>query len=297
MKKRLTLFAALLFVFTLTFCNTEENTPKVKASTVVDDLGNNFSFTAAPERVITLAPNLTEMMYALGCGEHLVGNTLYCNYPPAADSVAKVGDMLTIDFEKIVTLKPDLVFITVEGNTKQIYDRLNQLGVKAFVSNPRSYKGIKKTFTDMSIIMQCPDTAKAIISKWEQDVAAVVAKGDLIKLPKAMFMVQVSPVMLAGKNTFVNEYLELCGLKNIADDAVNNYPLFNREEILERNPEYIIHSNSNYTLKELLNVYPEWESIKAVKEGNIIVIDPDLFFRPGPRFTEALTVLSNHLRR
>ena len=89
-----------------------------------------------PRRIITLAPNLTEMIYDLGLENKLVGNTLYCDYPEAAKKIEKVGNLLTVNFEKIVTLKPDLVLITVEGNTKETYDKFHQLGIKIFVSNP-----------------------------------------------------------------------------------------------------------------------------------------------------------------
>ncbi|MCL6100641.1 MAG: ABC transporter substrate-binding protein, partial [Bacteroidetes bacterium] len=129
MTKRTFLF---LSVFILFFSCTKNKQEKLENFKVKDDLGNSISFSKPPQRIITLAPNLTEMIYDLDLGKNLVGNTTYCDYPAAARNVDKVGDMLTFNFEKIVTLKPDIVFITVEGNTKETYEKFGELGIKNF---------------------------------------------------------------------------------------------------------------------------------------------------------------------
>lgn len=282
---------SLLF-FLLSVCGNErENVPDSKDA-LVDDLGVSFVFDNPPKRVISLAPSLTEMIYALDAYEALVGNTLFCNYPPEAKEVEKVGDLLTFDYEKILQLKPDLIFISVEGNTKAAYDKFSELGLKIFVSNPRDYAGIKKSFRDISHIFNKEEKARKIISSWDSTITSIKKRAANFKPQTVMFMVDLQPAYLAGRNTFINEMIEFCGMKNIAAESPLNYPVFNREEILNRNPDYIFYSSDLKEDINILEIYPEWSEVNAIKNHNFIVVDRDLFSRPGPRYIEAIKVLS-----
>ncbi|MEW6652419.1 MAG: ABC transporter substrate-binding protein [Bacteroidota bacterium] len=290
---RIFLFAIILF---LAACNSNVKQSGSK-NIITDDLGNSFVFDKAPQRIISLAPNLTEMIYSLELQQHLVGNTMYCNYPEEAQKIDKVGDMLTFNFEKIVLLKPDLIFITVEGNTKNTYDKFHELGLKVFVSNPRNYKGIRKTYSDLGKIFAVTEKSGKSLAAWDSTLSSIKAL-QLGKEKTAMFLVELRPVMIAGINTFINEYLHFCGLKNIASDSKLNYPVFNREEVLKRDPDYIIYpTGGEDTIEMLKQAYPEWKKLKAIKNNNVIFIDRDLYLRPGPRYIEALSDLSNQLRQ
>lgn len=289
------IFLLILFSVLIVSCANHQD-KKTEGFTVQDDLGNFIPFDKVPSRIITLAPNLTEMIYNLGLEKNLIGNTKYCNYPDAAKNVEKVGDMLTFNFEKIVTLKPDIVFITVEGNTKETYDKFRELRIKIFVSNPRSFSGIKKTYLDLSKIFRIENAAKEKVARWDSIAEKVVSSSKQPQQKTAMFVIEMKPLMLAGKKTFLNEYLEMCGLKNIAEDSPVNYPMFSREEILKRNPDYIIYpTGGSETVSTIKNIYPEWNRLKAIKNNNVIFVDRDLYYRPGPRFIEALNDLFTRL--
>jgi len=267
------------------------------SASVTDDLNNSISFDEIPQRVITLAPNLTEFIYALGVEDKLVGNTLYCNYPPAADSVTKVGDMLTFDYEKILTLKPDLIFITVEGNRKEAYGKLKNLGLKVFVSNPRDFKGIKKTFTDMGKIFGKENYVTGVINKWDSTYNFIERNSKKFTPEKTMILIELNPLMVAGKNTFINGYIKTCNMENFVKDTTLNYPVFSREIVLEENPEIIVYPSDGSTgMKTILDVYPEWNKLSAVKNGNVFFVNRDLYFRPGPRFIDALENFYNRLK-
>ena len=278
----------LLLALVLISCSTKNK--KVNSENQIkDDLGNVLTIDNIPERIITLAPNLTEIVYFLDLEKYLVGNTLYCNYPPAAQKVEKVGDMLTFNYEKILTLKPDFIFITVEGNTKETYNKFKELGLKIFVSNPRNFEGIKKTITDFGKIFRIEKKAENKIAEWDSTISRI--RNFTSKKPKqtAMYCVELQPVMLAGKNTFINEFLDFCGLKNIAEDSPLNYPVFSREEILERNPDYIIiPTGRDENISDIETLYPEWKNLKAIKNKNVLFVDRDLYSRPGSRFVEAV---------
>ncbi len=289
------IFFISTFVFFLTSCG-KENKLVQSGISVKDDLGSIHNFNKIPQRIITLAPNLTEMIYSLGLEQKLVGNTLYCDYPEASKNIEKVGNLLSVNFEKIVTLKPDLVFITVEGNTKETYDKFHQLGIKIFVSNPRNYLGIKKTYTDLGKIFQVEERAKNKIAIWDSTVERISESSKQFAVKSAMFVIDLKPLIVAGKNTFLNEFLQMCGLKNTAEDSRVNYPMFSREEILKRNPDYIIYpTGRDNDIVKIKSAYPEWSRIKAVKNNNVIFVDWNLYSRPGPRFAEAVNDLFTRL--
>ncbi len=289
--KRFLIYLIILLI--LNSCTSDKVPVKKNEIVLTDDLGNEHVITRIPNTVVTLAPNLTEMIYSIGTGNKLVGNTSYCNYPPEAKSVENVGDMLSINHEKLLKLNPDIVFITVEGNTKATFDKLKGLGLNIFISNPRDFSGIKKTLGDMGKIFRIQSYADSLIQSWDRIVDSV--KSVSLKHPKflTMFLVSFQPIMVAGKNTFINEFLNFCNLENIAEDLEQNYPFLSREEVLKRNPEIILHTQHDYgSLQDVESLYNEWHNIKAINNGRLYYVDPDLYFRPGPRFVIALKNLS-----
>ncbi|MFH1195160.1 MAG: cobalamin-binding protein [bacterium] len=285
----------LLSVVVLSFsagCSSRDDKIQTKKFYIEDDLKNKINFEKIPDRVITLAPNLTEMIFELRQGKKLIGNTKYCNYPPEAKNITKVGDLISVDYEKVVQLKPDLIFITVEGNNKDSYDKLKELGLKVFVSNPRNYEGIKKTIRDMAKIFNVEEVAAKKIKGWDEKVKSVIEKAGSPDSLIVMFIVALQPLMLSGPNTFVNEFIKMCGMKNIAADSPMPYPVYNREEVLLRSPDYILMaSDMGFDSKKIVEVYPEWSRLNAVINNKVISVEGDLYFRPGPRFAEALEKL------
>lgn len=298
MKKYSRFVYTLFFVLFMIACTDSNKQESINTDSVlIDDLGNKFELTEPPKRIITLAPNLTEMIYALNQEDRLVGNTLYCNYPKEAEKITKVGDMLTMNYEVILSLKPDLVFITVEGNTKDNYDRLKEFGINVFVSNPRNYNDIKQTFLQFGKIFDVYESADSIIKTWDKQLSEIRSQiGNRKK--SALFLAAITPIMAAGRTTFINEFIEICGLENIVKESKINYPVFSREEIIKVDPDYIIYaSKEELTKKYLTDIYAEWENLSAVKNDNIIFVDPDLFFRPGPRFVEAVKTLYTKINK
>jgi len=288
-------FIFLMVTVISVFSGCSENRKNSVSGTILkDDLNSEFVFNKVPQKVISLAPNITEMIYALGQDSNLSANTLYCNYPPEARNKMKVGDLITIDFEKILSIKPDLIFITVEGNIKESYNKLKSLGMKVFVSNPRDFEGIKKTFRDLGNIFHDTLKAERIIYGWDKQYKYILYEKDKFRPVKGMFMVSTNPIMLAGKTTFINELMSSAGLQNIAADSPLNYPMYSREEILRRDPEYILITVEEDS-KLLMKMYPEWKHLSAVRKNQVKVVDADLFMRPGPRFTHALVTLFTYL--
>jgi iron complex transport system substrate-binding protein len=289
-----------VFLFGLFFisCNTsDKKSTSNDKIVIVDDLNNKITLNHTPKKVVSLAPSLTEMIYELGLGEKLVGNTIYCDYPEEAKKVTKVGDLLNVDAEKVLMLKPDLVFVTIEGNTQESYKKLKDLGINVFVSNPRNFEGIKKTFRDLANIFNVKQKADSIINNWDYRINKIVKENIPDTTKFVMFIIELKPLIVAGKNTFLNEYINLAGYKNIVFDSKVNYPILNREEVLKRNPSYIIYSYEDKEIREkIIEMYPEWKKIDAVKNNGIITINPNIYFRPGVRFVNAAEELVKTLR-
>jgi iron complex transport system substrate-binding protein len=263
---------------------------------LTDDLGNKFIFEKVPEKVISTAPNLTEILFKLGLNERIIGVTSQCDFPQEAKSKGIIGDMLSLNYEQIVNLQPDVLFITVEGNTKEAYNKLIVLGIKVFVSNPRDLAGIDKTINDFGKILRVEKTADSIINDFQLRKEKIKQELTLNK-KTAMFIISLSPLILAGKNTFINEILNSCGLKNIAEESIVPYPVFSREEVLDKNPEVILTpSDLIHDKEKILEYYPEWGNISAVKEDMILLLQPDIFLRPGPRYIDALETLHKRIK-
>ncbi len=278
----------------LTFWTCSENKEiEPTKNFVTDDLHKKIEIELSPQKVITLAPNLTELVFELGQGNKIIGNTNYCNYPDSAKKIENVADLLSVNLEKITDLKPDLIFITAEGNSKADYNKLISLGFKVFVSNPRNFAGIKKTMLDMGKIFRVSEKAEAIVNNWNERIDSVKKTHEQIVAGSVMFLISTNPIYSVGKNTFVHQILTLAGLKNITSDTDVNYPLLNREEILARNPNYILlYETNNNNVSEILKAYPEWNTLSAVINDRVFFINADLFSRPGPRFVDAVEKLN-----
>jgi len=289
MKRNNTTFIFIIFLFIITACTKKQEDYTNKKISIKDDLGDLVNFDKTPKRIVSLAPNLTEMLFDLGLGSKIVGNTTFCNYPKEASKIIRVGDMLTLDFEKLMLLKPDLIFITVEGNQRSVYEKLKELKFSVFVSNPRNLEGIKKTYTDIGKIFGKDKIASEEILKWETTVSKITKIALQYDSSSVLFAMSYSPLICAGKNTFLHEMITIAGLKNSVADSPVNYPVLNKEEVMQRNPDYIlIGHNEKAPVSQLLKLYPEWINLDVIKKNRVIEIDADLYLRPGPRFVDAV---------
>lgn len=251
------------------------------------------SNTKFPERIVSLAPSITEILFELGLNEKIVGVTDFCNYPEEAKKKPKIGGFFNPNIEIIVSLKPDLVIGIPNLGNKRIIKDLSSLNtptlmVKSFLINDilNSILMIGKTTGVMS-------RAEDLVLDLRKGMEKIE---DLIqgsKKIKALFVFSYEPLIVAGKETFVDELISLAGGINIVSDVKGRYSRYSIEEVISKEPEVIIttvHGNSSYLLKESENVrgWERWKDLPAVKSGRIYAVDKDFFFRPGPRFVLGL---------
>ncbi len=284
-------FLLIVIVF-IAFYGCQQKSNKSGSIVFTDDLGNKVELNHHPEKVISTAPNLTEIIFSIGAGELIVGRTQFCNYPTEVEQIQIIGDMLRLNYEKIVELKPDLIFLTVEGNTKESYDKLKSLGLNVYVTNPRDLKGIIHSIKTISEILNRKENGDSLIQQINFRLNEIKKKN--FDRKSAIFVVSLNPLIIAGKNTFINEILESVNLFNIAPESISNYPILSREEVIIKNPDFIILPESkNLSKQYLLKIFPEWKRLSAIKKNQIIFVEPDLFFRPGPRFIQAIEFLAS----
>jgi iron complex transport system substrate-binding protein len=261
---------------------------------VVDDLNRKIQFQNPPQRIVSLAPSITETLFSLGLGDRVVGVTRYCNYPPEAKKKQVIGGVVDPNYELIVSLNPDLIIMTVEGNTKESFERLSGLGFKIFVTNPRNFDGIFKTMLDIGKICAVEERAKFLVDSLKGELERIEKPKNK---PKIFVLLSLNPLMTAGKNTFINEIIERAGGVNIGGRSNQNYPIFNREEILRENPDILILTDTTLDKDELLKNFPEWKHLKAVRENKIFKIDPDIILRPSPRVVFATKIISQLIKK
>jgi iron complex transport system substrate-binding protein len=296
-------FRIINYIFVVTsffiFLSCGKQANKQAAAIIVkDDIGREISFEKKPERIISLAPNLTEILFSIGCGNKIVGVTSYCNYPPEARSIQKVADLLSVNYEALAAANPDVVFITIEGNPKETFDKITGMGLKVFVSNPRNLNGIIKTLNDFGKITGSEEGAQKETNRILSKIDTLKKRINPNKKPTALLLVSISPLMSVGQNTYLNEVLNLAGFVNISSTTVSNYPVLNREEVLTKNPDYIFVPNDlTSNPLEVLKAYPEWKILDATKKNNIKLINADIVQRPGSRVAEAVEELLNKISR
>jgi iron complex transport system substrate-binding protein len=258
--------------------------------TIVDDMGREVVINKQPQRIVSLAPSNTEILFALELTDQIVGVTEYCNYPEEALTKTKVGSFSEPNIEKIVELEPDLVFAT--SMHKKTVEQLEKLDISVFVVNPSNISEIINSIKKVGDATGRSEAAGQLTADMQSRIEAVKEKTEKLKeedKPLVYYELWDDPVMSAGPGSFVDSLITLAGGINLAGDAEGKYPKLSEEVVIERNPDIIIHQYDHGSNKiENIADRPGWQNITAIKQGKIYGIDPDIVNRPGPRIVDAL---------
>ncbi len=248
----------------------------------------------APSRVVSVAPNITEIIFALGKGEMLVGRTEYCDYPTEAGGIESIGSVMEPNIEKIVALNPDIVIASThfqKGSLKKLEDA----GIKvAVLDREESFDGVYQLIRQVGQVLHSNERAAGLVSDLQKKVADITVKIANAPKPKVYYVVFYgdSGSYTAGKDTFIGNMLKMAGGDNIAADSEGwQYSI---EKIVEKDPDILICSKYYHT-KEVIVKSPGFKSLKAVKAGRVLEIDHNLLDRQGPRLAEGLETLARLL--
>jgi len=259
-------------------------------ATFMDEVGRKLELKGPPQRIISVAPSVTEILFAIGLGEKVVGVSTYCNYPPEALEKEKIGSYIEPSLEKIVALQPDLVIGSADGDLKAFVNKLDQLGIPVYITNPGSVSEVMISIQNIGEVTFSQLAAQKVVKSMRGKLQKIQEKIQGRPHSRVLHVMDYNPLISSGRGTFVDDLIRLAGGANIAATAKGKHPRFSMEEVIAQDPQVIILSSmkSRDPMIEQKQWWNRWKEIPAVRSGRIQVIDADLIHRPSPRIVQGL---------
>jgi len=276
------LAALLIIALTLTACTPTEQTP---TQYVVDDLGRLVAINGTPERIISLAPSNTEILFALGLGDKVVGVTMYCDYPPEAQDKEKVGDYYGPDIEKIIALQPDLILAT-DFHRFDLIPALAEQGFTVFAVAPQTLEDVLESIQKIGTITGKEAEALELLNGMTSKIEEIEEQTEeLEEKPSVFYITWHDPMWTVGRNTWIDDLIKIAGGVNIFSQYFESGAMVEIEWVIVLNPEIIIASEWSYDWAQNAT---DLASTNASQTGRVYTFDDDLAQRPGPRLVKGL---------
>jgi iron complex transport system substrate-binding protein len=255
-----------------------------------DALGRKVNIVSIPQRIVSLAPGITEILYALGLDREISGVTTFCTYPEAARLKPRIGGFTNISVEKIVALNPDLVIGTADGNRQETVAKLESLGIPVYVTNPKTLAEILAVVLKVGLITGREAVARKLTADLQNRVKHLTALVAAQKTLRVFFQVGGEPLITVGRDTLHNQLINLAGGVNIAGREKTLYPRYSVEEVVAKQPEVILFSSMKYAedVTRVWGQWRKWPNIPAVRNNRLYIIDTDLIDRASPRIVDGL---------
>jgi iron complex transport system substrate-binding protein len=290
MRKRVAL-TLVLVVLALSGCVARENKGPI---TLTDDFGREIVLEEPAQKIISLVPSSTEILFALGVGDRVVGASDFCNYPEEALSITRVGGFDVPNLELIVSLEPDLVFAA--SLHKDTVEALEGMGIAVLALDPQNIQEIYGNIELMAKAVGKQKAGEDLIKDMKnrlEKVAAALADLKEADRPVVFYEVWYPGIMIAGEGTFIDEIINLAGGKNMAW-GISRWGSIQEEEVLARNPDFIFHGYPE-TDASFFATREGWDVITAVAENQIFFVNPDITSRTGPRIADAVEAFARIL--
>ncbi len=289
-------FICSLFVFAFLFTNckneTSTNQTTVPMREIADDLGRSVKLPQKIERAISLAPNLTENIFAVGAGDRLVGVTTFCNFPPEAEKIQKVSDTQTPNMESVIALKPDVVFVSTASQLENFTKVLTDQNIAVFVTSPNNLEDVFKNLKTFGELFGTSEKAESLINELKNRVAKTEEKIKGKQKVKVFVQIDKDSLYTVGKESFITDLINRAGGESLTKDVATAYPKISKETALALNPDAIILSESPNNLEP----NEVFKNSNAVKNGKVFKINADIISRPSPRLVDALEQITNYLQ-
>lgn len=268
--------------------------PSTSPVTISDDDGVRVRIDAPPRRIVTFAPSATEIVFALGIGDRLVGvSGAYDDYPPAARHIPEIGGAgdfgVEPNVEKVVSLRPDL-FLTIEGG-EQWKERLRELGIPVFTIDSVS---LEDTLHDIETVGRLTGTTEAagrLVASMQTEYRRIEAEVAGEPRVSCFFEVFYPPLTTVGPDTFIADLLRRAGCDSVSANAKSDYPAWSVDDLVREDPEVYLVSSESGTSTGAVADRPGFEAVAAVSQGHVALVDSDLVSRPGPRIVDGLREL------
>ena len=262
-----------------------------------DDLGNEITLEHPAGRIVSLAPNITELLFHIGAGKQIVGADEYSNYPEAAKDIQRVNNYAAANYELILALKPDVVIAWQSGNGDGIVERIRQLGLPVFVIEPRKLRDIPDIFMRLGKLTgherQALEKKRQFLARLEELRTARAGVAPVT----VFYQVWNEPLITLNGEHLVSDVIRLCGGRNVFADAAPLVPYVSIEAVVRANPEVIIASGSTDESPAWLEMWNQWPMIEAVKNGHVHFIPPDLMQRHSMRILRGAGRVCSYLEQ
>jgi iron complex transport system substrate-binding protein len=267
----------------------------------IDDSGATVTLAAPAQRVVSLAPHVTELIYAAGGGAKLVGAVSYSDYPPQAKNVPRVGDNRALDLERIAALKPDLIVVWRHGNAQQQLDRLREMHIPLFFSEPHHLDDVATSLTRLGVLLGTEKTAQDAANTYRGQIAQLRATYAQRAPVSVFYEVWDQPLMTINGESMISDAIALCGGRNVFAALRPLVPTLSTEAVIAANPDAIVTASPGATTPDrplpALERWRAWPQLKAVAHDNLYAIDGDLLTRAGPRIAQGAQKLCEDLQR
>jgi len=261
---------------------------------LTDQVGREVTVPENPSSIVSLAPNITEILFAVGAGDRVVGVTVFSDYPAEAASIPVVGTYISPNLEAIVALEPDLVIATADGDKREALEFLEQIGIPVYVINPKGVDAVVDTVIEIGSLVGEDDAARAIADEMQDVMYDVELRVADLQPVSVLMALDVEPLITVGTETFAHELIERAGGVNVSGSRMVRYPRFSMETVIVSAPEVIVIPSMSFEsdTDRALAFFTAYSTIPAVKTGRIHVIEADLVTRPGPRIVLGLRALA-----
>ena len=260
---------------------------------VVDDAGDTVTLLAPARRVVSLIPAATELLFAIGADSVLVGRTQYCDYPPAAQSIANLGDGIRPSIEAVLARRPDLVVLYNSGQNAPVAGHLRELGIASLRINTDALSDVPRVARVLGLLTGHQRGADSVVAVFDTALTHA-SRTDVARRPKVLLLVWEQPPMTIGQGSFLSELIERAGGENLFEDVASTSGVVSIEAVAARNPDLI------FTTTEGPSAFaqrPEWQVVAAVRERRFLRVSGSEFNRPSPRAPAAIRQLASSLSR
>ena len=264
---------------------------------ITDDVGSEVVLVKPAQRVITLAPHLTELVFAIDQGDKLVGVMSFSNYPEAAKKIPRIGSHNTISYESIAKIQPDLILAWGSGNGSEVINKLKSLGFSVYVSEPNKLEGVAATIRKLGILLDAKDKGENEANKFINRLSQLKENYSNRQKISVFYQMSDNPIMTLSGRHLISDVIELCGGFNIFSKAIPIALKVSLESLVRSDPQVVIAGTKKENEEKWLSEWANRISMKAVKNKQVYFIDPDLLIRHGPRIIEGTEKICNYLER
>lgn len=279
------LILALLAVFRLAHADVS----------VIDDSGATVRLAQPARRIVSLAPHMTETLFAAGAGERVVGTVEYSDYPEAAKKLPRIGGYSRFDLEAVAALKPDLIVAWQSGNAAAHLDKLRGLGFPLYISQPNRIEDVASEIERLGILAGTSVVGNAVAGQFRERLAGLHKRYAHRPTVRTFYQIWKQPLMTIGRKQIITDVVRLCGGENVFASLETMAPTVTVEAVIAANPEAIIASGMGESRPEWLDDWKRWTSITAVARDNLFFVPPELIQRHTPRLLDGAERLCQHL--